>query len=212
MKDSVFFLIIALFLCTLDKAYSQIHAELNGADTSLYEYGEPIIKSEDNIKNLFQNFPLYVENGEDLDLLSYDYVGTIKHKRDAKKFIKRNFDENISLGWSTVFYKNKDEINKSIPSSANFFIEHPLSIIGKEAVKNIINTISEEYIHIGDEVFVINFIVDLQKRRHYVFINPETKKILLNGNIFGFEFPMTHIESINANSDILQNVRDTWQE
>lgn len=198
MKHLIGLFLFSLSLCNLENAYSQTPPELNGTGTNLYEYGLPIIKSEDNIKNLFKNFPLYVENGEDIDFLSYEFVGIMKHKREARKFVKKNFDENIGIGWSTVFYRSNDDISENIPSSARFFTEHPLQILGKKTIRNMINTISEEYIHIGDEIFAIDYVIELQKHRHYIFINPTTKKVLLKGNIFGFEFPMTHIEYVNG--------------
>jgi hypothetical protein len=197
MKNLVCLFLLGLSLCNLEGVYPQISHGFNGATTNLYEYGAPIIKSEDNIINLFKNFPLYVENGEDIDFLSYEFVGTIKHKRDAKKFVKKNYDENFWFSWTTVFYRNNADISENIPSSAEFFTENPLPILGKKTIRNMINTISEEYVHIGDEVYAIDYVVELQKHRHYIFVNPTTKKVLLKGNIFGIEIPITHIEYIN---------------
>jgi len=66
----------------------------------------------------------------------------------------------------------------------------------KSEIKRMVKTISEEYIHAGDEVYQINYVCNLQKHVHYIFINPKNKKVLLKGNIFGIEIPVSHFEYI----------------
>ena len=51
--------------------------------TTLYEYGT-VTASEDNLENLFRNFPVFIDNGKDIDFLSYKFMGVIKNKRMAK--------------------------------------------------------------------------------------------------------------------------------
>lgn len=185
---------------------SQVPPVVNGITTNLFEYGVPVIEAADNMRNLFENFPKYVENGEDIVFISYEHVGTIRRESEARKFVRNNFNMNPQFGWATVFYKNKVDILQDIPSSARFHVDnYSLSLLGKKAINNMINTISEEYIHVGDEIFAIEYIIELQKYRYYVFINSTTKKVLPEGNIFAFEFPMTHIEYIDGRKDILDD-------
>ena len=140
-----------------------------------------------------------MENALMLDFISYEHVGTIRRESEARKFVRNNFNMNLQFGWATAFYQNKVDILQDIPSSARFHVDnYSLSLLGKKAVKNMLNTISEEYIHVGDEIFAIEYIIELQKYRYYVFINSTTKKVLTEGYIFAFEFPMTHIEYIDG--------------
>ena len=44
-----------------------------------------VITNEDNLRNLFKNFPVLIENGDAIDFISYKYIGTIKSKKHTKK-------------------------------------------------------------------------------------------------------------------------------
>jgi hypothetical protein len=194
MKHFIFILTL-LFACFINTVYSQDVSNKEQPTLNLFEYGG-VLTSEDNLKNLFRNFPLYVENGSEIDFLSYEFIGTIKNKRDAKKYVKNNFDDFISLGWMTLFYKDTTDIHRnSPPSSMQFFIDTDLA--DKSTFNKKIKTLSEEYIYVGDQVFAINFILDLQKHTHYIFIHPKTNKVLMKGNIFAIKFPISHIVDIN---------------
>ncbi len=58
--------------------------------TNLYEYGT-VVTSEDNLKNLFKNFPIFIENGKEIDFLSYQFIGTIRNKKRCKKVCSKKF-------------------------------------------------------------------------------------------------------------------------
>ncbi len=194
MKIFNYILTLNFFLITVH-FYAQEYPR-NCKNTNLFEYGIPILRSEDNLNNLFNNFSLLIENGEDVDFLSYEFIGTVKNQRDARKYVNKNFKDLPPFIWVTAFHDNETGFENNPSPSYIRFIEDDQAI-DKSEIKEMINTISEEYIHIGDEVFAIDYVIELQKFRHYVFINPTTKKVLLKGNIFGIEIPMTHIEYIN---------------
>lgn len=194
MKISSYILIFNFLLISIN-FYAQEYQK-KGKNTNLFEYGISISRSEDNLINLFNNFSFLIENGEYVDFLSYEFVGVVKNQRDARKYVKKNFSDLHPFGWIMAFHDNEAGLeNTPSPSYMRFIKDN--QAIDKSRIKEMINTISEEYIHIGDEVFAIDYVVELQKRRHYIFINPTTKKVLLKGNIFGIEIPITHIEYIN---------------
>jgi hypothetical protein len=60
----VFCLANILILASPTKQYSE------EKKTNLYDY-VTVVTSEDNLKNLFRNFPIFIENGKEIDFLSY---------------------------------------------------------------------------------------------------------------------------------------------
>lgn len=187
------YLTILVFLFTPIIFYAQ-HNQESLNNTTFFEYGSPVLKSEDNLNNLFKNFSLLVQNGDDLGFISYEFVGTVKSKSAAMTYVKNNMDNLPPLEWATAFYSNKSEFdNNSSPSFIRFMNNsHAVSNL---ATKEIINSI-EEGISIGDEIYEVVFAIKPEKYKHFIFINPVTKKVLLKGNIFGLKIPITHIESI----------------
>ena len=161
-------------------------------NTTLYEYGT-VITSEDNLKNLFENFPVYIDNGKNIDFLSYRFVETITNKRAARKYVQRNFNDLLPIGWNMITPDPNNQGNMGI-SSITYQIRPVRE--SKSELRAIMNTLIEDYIHTGDEVYVIEFVENMQKHQHYVFINPNRKKVLLKGNIFGVEIPLTHVAYI----------------
>ena len=194
MKSLRKVLLMSVFLiCTV--LYSNVLGQKDAIaeKTTLYEYGT-VTTSEDNFENLFRNFPVFIENGDAIDFLSYKFVGVIKNKKTAKKYVRKNFKNLVPLGWSMMTPSTQNEGDKS---SISYYIDNVRE--SKLELKAMINTISSDYVHTDDEVYVIEFVVNLQKHEHLVFINPETKKVLLKGNIFGVEIPRAHVQYIEEN-------------
>lgn len=186
----VFCIANILILASSTKQYSE------EKKTNLYEYGG-VITSEDNLKNLFKNFPIFIENGKDIDFLSYQFIGTIRDKKDAKKYVQKNFDDLIPIGWLMSYQSNE---NRQLEEMSYVRLDLQPIRETKSELKKMAKTISEEYVHVGDEVYQINYVFNLQKHVHYIFINPKSKKVLLKGNIFGIEIPISHFEYIEKNS------------
>lgn len=159
---------------------------------NLYEY-DKVKTSEDNLKNLFKNFPIFIKNGADIDFLSYKFEGTIKNKKNAKKYVVQNFNDLVPFEWH-ITSSNNQQVKDSGISIVMFTIGSIRET--KKELNMMMKTLSEEYIHVGDEVFSIVYVENLQKHTHYVFINPETKKVLLKGNIFAVEIPKNHVAHI----------------
>lgn len=193
MKTPIYVLALIFSLISIISSAQEIQKEYKY--TNLFEYGDIVSQSEDNLKNLFNNFSLLIENGEEVEFLSYEFVGVIKDQKDARRYLKKNFKDLYPFGWLTVFHEGETGDEEGSFTSIIRFVED--NQLFKESEKRrMIKTISQEYIQRGDEVFAIDYLIDLQKYRHYVFINPNTKKVLLEGNISGIKIPMSHIEHI----------------
>lgn len=184
--------IIVFCVATVFVLTSSTEKNGGGKKTNLYEY-ETVVTSEDNLKNLFKNFPIFIENGNEIDFLSYQYIGTVRNKKDAKKYVRRNFDDLIPIGWNMPYQSNENSYSSSVRLDLQTIHET------KSELKEMIKTVSEEYVNVGDEVYQINYVFNLQKHVHYIFISPESKKVLLKGNIFGIEIPISHFEYIEKN-------------
>ncbi|HBG39843.1 MAG TPA: hypothetical protein DDW85_00345 [Porphyromonadaceae bacterium] len=183
-----------LFAGIFTNSYAQYTTKSHDK-VNLYEYGG-IVKSEDNLKNLFRNFPLYVENGNEIDFLSYRFIGTVKNKKEAKKYVNKNFDDLVPISWSISSHTTPER--KSVMSSIRFEVQ--LIHETPSELRKMRETIFKEYVNLNDEVYAIKYVINLQEHIHYVFINPHTKKVQLKGNIFGIEIPISHMIHINNNA------------
>ena len=82
---TVLFLVSIVFnivgTATANEVFNRCDTLLS-AQMDLFTYGSPsIVTSEMNFRNLFRNFPIYVDNANEIKLLYYHYVETIKNKK-----------------------------------------------------------------------------------------------------------------------------------
>jgi hypothetical protein len=179
---------VLLCLCCNLYTQSQNVDNKHSKETNLFEYGEPLASSEANFKNLFTNFPKLVKNADDVDLLSYKLVGVIKSHRQAKDFVKKNIYPH-ALGWSVSM--SYEEAKDNSPEQLNILLDFSATVgSNKSELNEIVKTISEKYIQTGYEVYAVEFVCQLKKYEYYVFVDPQTKRVVTEGNIFGFRFPM----------------------
>jgi len=75
------------------------------------------------LNNLFNNFSLLIENGEDVDFLSYEFIGTVKNQRDARKYVNKNFKDLPPFIWVTAFHDNETGFENNPSPSYIRFIE-----------------------------------------------------------------------------------------
>ena len=187
MNNIIKFIFFTLFcFCCCFYAQPQNINSGNSKETNLFEYGEPLTSCEVNLKNLFNNFPKFVKNANNIDLLSYKYIGIIKNRKEARNFVKKNIYPNAP-GWSvSISYENEGSNN-----FPKVWLETAATVgSNKSELNEIIKTISEEYVQPGYEVYMIKFVCVLKTHEYYIFINTETKQAVTKGNIFGFSLPI----------------------
>jgi hypothetical protein len=165
--------------------------------TNLFEYGSPIISSEDNLKNLIRNFPLYIENANTIDLLNYKYIGSIKNKKQSRRYVKNNINRKTAV-WG-ITHTFESENGKCTESKIRFMFDESPSYHNVKEIKEFVNTVSDKYVHVGYEVYMLTFVAGLRAYDYYIFINPQTKRVVNKGNIFGFTISKDHFR-LNAKS------------
>jgi hypothetical protein len=162
---------------------------------NLFEYGMPsIVSSEDNLENLLRNFPLYIENADQYEFLSYKYVGTIKNRKQIKRYVKNNINKRMSvfIFITSISGSNNDDYESKIRLEIHPAMEHQNLF----DFKSFVDTISNEYIHPGYEVYMLKFVANLKTYDYYIFINPQTKHVVTKGNIFGFNISEKHFTKL----------------
>jgi hypothetical protein len=179
-------IVLCLFCCIC--RFNALAQDTNNGEsqfTNLFEYGAPLISSEINFKNLFHNFPRFVKNATEVDLLFYKYVDVVKSRKQVRNFVKKNIYNVPSWGTSMTVYENAGRQQTDIRLDISATVGSDRSELNE-----IIKTISEEYVQIGYEIYMIKFVYRLKTYEYYVFVNSETKQVVTKGNIFGFSFPV----------------------
>lgn len=193
---SILFTIIIFCLYT-SCLFSQVPNERE--KTNLFVYGDSLTTTEVNLRNFIKNFPLLISNAKDFDSLSYKYIGKIKNRKEAKQYAKENLRQDkysgVIIEEAFSIYEPKD--NKIKIHFGNIDIDK----ISEKQLNTMIEIMANEYINIGDEVYEFNFITGLRPFKYYFFVKPDTKQVLMKGNIFGVEIYRFYADSIVENSN-----------
>lgn len=182
-----------LFIYMITLCYLSLSAQ---EKTTLYRYGKPLETCETNFENLFSNFHKYVK-AESIDLLSYEYIGTVENAELAHKLVKKNLDHSPS--W---IVSSGERIAKQDSDVIERYSKLEIQLLAKETIskkekKEMAKTIANEYIRPGDRIYLLRFVCDGKTFEQYVFIHPDTKEVVTQGDVFGFDIKMSHIEYCN---------------
>ncbi|MDR3267198.1 MAG: hypothetical protein LBT24_06495 [Tannerella sp.] len=181
-------LFIVILLCS---GYG-LKAQDASTKTNLFEYGTPVVSCEDNFSNFFQNFSKYVVNADMITFLGYRYVDVVKSNNQAKRYLKKNYDRSIPKWGTAISYQSNGGVNK-----LSIKLEHePGASFAKSQIKDLVNTVSNEFIHTGDKIYALKFVFEGKTHEYFIFIEPQTKKVVTFGNVFGFGIQEAHLESI----------------
>lgn len=191
--------IVLLFLASnLKGQASSEDINKNNHVTTLFEYGEPLKSTDANFRNLFRNFPKLVTNAnEGIKLLSYKYITAIKNQEQIKRYLKENIkvymadgvistalggdSSRIESWYIKIKFPPAYEINKSINKAFIKDLQEKLRLLAN-------------YVHLGDEVYLLNFAANGTPYRFYMFANPKTKSLLKDGNFLAFEIPVYYAD------------------
>lgn len=191
MKKIYCFILILLLSSNVIAQSSNEIPESKENTTTLFEYGQPLMTTEANFKNLFENFPALVSNsGEGLKLISYKNLTAIKDEKQIRLYIAKNMGIYQGGGGITSVFGGDDLENNRI--RLVFPTKQPIEQTNddaslKETNDHIENMVKN--IHIADEVYVVNFFANGTKYDFYMFVNPETKVVLKEGNFLAFSIP-----------------------
>lgn len=181
---------VCVLLCFYGSLYAQSQSNIDKyyKETNLFEYGKPLTSGEVNLKNFFDNFPKFVKNANEIELLSYKHIGNIKNQKQAQRFVKKNIYSNAPAWNVSIVSGGYETGGKNTNPPVIIFDTSAPICSNKLELKEFIKTISKEYIQTGDEVYVIKFVFRLKTYEYYIFVNSKTKQAVTKGNIFGFNF------------------------
>lgn len=128
----------------------------------------PVTTISDNFENLFRNVPQMISNPDSLQFIRYEYVATLRGKEDAVNYFLKNIHKNAPI---VYYYSIGNKLYISISTLQNFQREGSIKLFKK--------WIDEKNIQKGDQVYRIDFIVNHKNMQHYVFVNPETKQVVV---------------------------------
>lgn len=194
MRKTLFLMV--LLVCNL------LNAQERDKTSTLYKYGAPLITCETNFENLFKNVSKYIENDGSLDLLSCNYIGIVESAKHARKLVGKNFSHypKWAVAESHQGYtlsgteKKKTGVSRVSLEPVDKF---PSFINVREAIK----TISNEYIRPGDQIYLLRFVYNMETFEQYVFVHPDTKEVVTEGDVFGFKIRLSHFECCDDESE-----------
>lgn len=180
-------------------------AQIDSNKTNLFEYGDSILSCEDNLKNFFINFPKYIDDNQMIKLIDNEYVGNIKNRKQARRYVKVNFKappfgvQYSSPNESIIHHHPDGSVNKSAQyrESGSYDNKSVIRLFPDETIdKNILlkkaDSYADEFVKTGYHVYAIKFAYQLDIFTYYIFINPDHKKVVTYANIFGFDIPVEH--------------------
>ena len=104
--------------------------------------------------------------------------------------MKRNFKNLPSWSYGTTSGRDSNGEVKYEKTTLILEWEFPALFNKKEAIK----TISNEYVHTGDKIYLLRFVYDLRTIEQYIFVHADTKEVVTEGNPFGFDIPLSYFE------------------
>ncbi len=188
---------VALWLGILVKGMSQDHFHPDQEKpeyTNLFEYGMEVNSCEDNFKNLFRNFPRFIKNDRIIDLLSYEFVGEVKNSRKARKYLRKNLNtEAPTWGFSSRVSTETSGGDTKNPKSSVRLRPTPWKESPSQ-LKDMVRTISEEYVEPGDKVYKIRYVLNFVSHEYFVFVDPETFQVRKKANHFSIDVPVNALK------------------
>ena len=152
---------------------------------SIFEYGKTVETPEDNLINLFNNFPVLVKN-DSLSLLSYEFLGTVESEKQLKSYLRYNLGNKV-LRWGTNSSLEERDGSKTLEIRLREVSKVNIPISQR---KKIIDVLMERYVGVGFYVYAVNYLYGTGQYTYYIFIDPDTCKVVDKLNIFAFSWPL----------------------
>lgn len=147
--------------------------------TDIFQYGTPINCPEDNIRNLFRNWIAYGVDKGNIQLLSYDYEGVVDNISRLKKYVRHNHGVCMP-SWSYSCTMGDDVLR----------IETVRSERKKRGARRYaFGALLAHFVSRGDHVFSVKFSYYGKEHVYYIFIKPDTNRVVTMFNMFEITFP-----------------------
>lgn len=172
-KISIIFTILFLLSITVNAQRITLDSSMmSGSDKDInaYTFERPVRSISDNFENLFQNIPRLVDNPDSIEFLNYQYVTTIKEEEEVKTYFYKNWYEHAPMVYYTAIVGDSEtKVHIKLSELTNFQKEESIQIFDKWIAP---------IVHKGYQVYEVNFILNHQKIKHYVLVNPQTKEVV----------------------------------
>ncbi|MGV8138581.1 MAG: hypothetical protein AB2L20_25545 [Mangrovibacterium sp.] len=204
---SIFFLIIGT-VC-----YGQIAHDPKWDNVTIYEYGDSLTSCECNLENLFGNWPKWVTNYQETELVSYKYVETLKDSSRIEYYAVLLNNWNILGRRISAYYEEKGNADTTIYTRELYFYGEPLEnipeVIKKDPSKeplyrseweSNIKKMRESFrktVQIGDKVYLIKLKIESREYNHYVICRPGKNKIVFDNLFLGIHEMRDRIDKFN---------------
>lgn len=170
-----------VFLIVSIETYGQVANDSRWDNVTIYEYGIPVTSCECNFENLFRNWPKWVTNHQETELLSYKYVKALKDSSLIEYYAVLLNSWKSLVGRISASYGEKGNADTTVYTRELYFYGEPMENIpevikkdpSKEALyrsewesnfkkmrESFINTV-----HIDDKVYLIK----LKNRRKEIW-------------------------------------------
>ncbi|WP_159523823.1 hypothetical protein [Sunxiuqinia indica] len=202
-----------VFLIVNIVAYGQVVHDPKWDNVTIYEYGDSRTSCECNFENLFRNWPKWVTNYNETELLSYKYVETLKDSSLIEHYavLLNNWK---SLGCRiSASYGEKGNADTTIYTREFYFFGKPRGNIpekikkdpSKEALyrsewESNLKKMRESFrktVYIGDRVYLIKLKIGSRKYDHYVICRPVENKIVFDNLFLGIDEMKDRIDKFN---------------
>ena len=148
--------------------------------TDIFRYGSPVKCPEDNIKNLFGNWTTLVTGSSDIRLLSYNYEGPAKDRKQLWKYVRHNHSAGMPY-WSY----SSSVSGENVPRIATGEPHRKKAGDRRFAA----GALMAHFVSVGDHVFSVMFSSDGREYVYYIFVKPDTNRVVTEFNAFGCSIP-----------------------
>ena len=147
--------------------------------TDIFRYGSPVKCPEDNIGNLFSNWSKLVTDS-DIRLLSYNYEGPAKGRKQLWKYVSHNHSAGMPYwGYSS---------SASGENAPHIATGEPLRKKAGDR-RFAAEALMAHFVSVGDHVFSVRFSSDGREYVYYIFVKPDTNRVVTEFNAFGCSIP-----------------------
>ncbi|WP_186754187.1 hypothetical protein [Echinicola salinicaeni] len=173
---------------------------------------------ESNFENLFDNWPKWVTNHQETELVSYHYVEILNDSHQIDRYAKK------MNGWESLISRKSGKHGERGNSDTTIYTmklyfhaepwedvikEMPLDSLQKISYKSevenrskIMRDVFKDKVHIGDKVFLVKLEIEDKKYDHYVICSSVENKVVYDNLFFGIEEKKDALDRMCRRSDM----------
>ena len=202
-----------LFLIANFAVYGQVAHDPRWDNLTIYQYGDSLASCECNFENLFRNWPKWVTNDQETELLSYKYVETLEDSSQIELYsVLLNGWESLG-GRISGSYGETGNADTTIYTRELYFYGEPMDNIPENIKKDPFKEplyrsewepkfkeMRESFrktVQIGDKVYLIKLKIGGKKYNHHVICRPGEDKIVFDNLFLGIHETRDMLDKLN---------------